>query len=247
MQQSREALMATGQLMWQRGLIAGTDGNLSLRIGPDRFLVTVTGVPKGRMRAEDLVLIDGDGRRIEEGHEASSEIRVHLAAYSVRPDVSAVIHAHPPAALALSLAGVEMEPPIIPESILSLGPVGSAQYQTPGSSELADVLRETLRCHDAVIMERHGALTLGRSLDEAYHRMESLEHTAKTMWMARALGPLQPLPAPEVQRLHTLARNLSPEHPRHQDPACARSAPDIKEEDIPALVREVLARVREQR
>ena len=96
-------------------------------------------------------------------------------------------------------------------------------------------------------MERHGALTLGRNLEEAYHRMESLEHTAKTMWMARALGPLQPLPAPEVQRLNTLARKVAPEHPRHQDPACARSTSGVNEEDVAALVREVLARVKEQR
>ncbi len=241
-----EELISIGRLMWERSLIAGTDGNLSLRIGPDRILATATGVPKGRMKADDLVVIDASGRRISGDRDASSEIRVHLAAYAVRPDISAVVHAHPPAALAMSLAGIEMEPPFIPESVLSLGPVARAEYRTPGSMELAGVLEENLRCHDAIMMERHGALTLGRSLEEAYNRMESLEHTAKTIWMARALGPVEPLPAPELHRLEDLARKAAPEHPRQRDPVCRRGLQDTGPEEISSLVRDVLARVRER-
>jgi len=230
--------------MWERGLIAGTDGNLSLRLGPERILTTATGVPKGRMRDEDLVLIDASGRKISGEKEPSSEVRVHLAAYRVRSDIHAVVHAHPPAALALSLVGEEMDPPVVPESVLILGPVGTAAYRTPGSEELAGVLGELLRCHDAVIMERHGALTLGKTLDDAYNRMEALEHTAKTLWMARTIAPVKGLPSSELRRLDELVAKTLPTHPRFSDPVCGIREESIDREEISRLVREVLERVR---
>jgi len=241
----RLEMVEIGRLMYEHDLIAGTDGNLSFRLSRDRILATPSGIAKGRMKADDLVLTDLSGRKLSGRLPVSSEIKVHLAAYRLRSDIFAVLHAHPPATLALSLAGVEMDPPVIPETVLSLGPVATANYDTPGSSSLAEKMESALLCHDAMIMERHGALVLGRDLFEAYHRMESLEHTAKTLWMARSLGPVKPLPQGELERLQELAKNSGAGHPAGVHPACGTApAEDSTTEMIERLVREVIFRLR---
>jgi len=243
----RLEMIEIGRLMYEHGLIAGTDGNLSIRLGKERILATPSGVAKGRMKADDLVLTDLSGKMVAGRLPVSSEIKVHLAAYRLRPDISAVLHAHPPASLALSLAGVEMDPPVIAETVLSLGPVVTSDYETPGSSSLAEKMESALLCHDAMIMERHGALVLGRDLYEAYNRMESLEHTARTLWMARSLGPVKPLPPGELERLRKIAKNSGAGHPAEIHPACRQESVDPSmTKMIEDLVREVILRVRSE-
>jgi len=238
----RRLMVDIGRLMYARGLIAGSDGNLSVRLKGGRILATPSGVAKGRMTPEKLVVTDTSGKVLIGREKPSSELKVHLAAYRLRPDIDAVVHAHPPAALALSLAGIEMEPPAIPEAVLTLGPIARTEYKAPGSQALAERMEKGLRCHNAMIMERHGALTLGRDLEEAYNRMESLEHTAQTLWMAKLLGPITPLPEKDRMELGRVAAEGGITHPATTDPSCRVEQP-AREEEIRDLVREVFDRL----
>ncbi len=191
--------------MYQRGYVSAMDGNVSARLGPDRLLATPAGAAKGYLKAEELVVIDGLGRPVAGRGKPSSEIKVHLAAYRVRPEVGAVVHAHPPATVAHSIAGISLAQCIVPESVLTLGAIASAAYAPPGSHTLAEAVEAQLRCFDALVMDRHGSVTLGGDVFEAYYRLEALEHTALTSLYARRLGPVRPLPADEVERLYAIA------------------------------------------
>ena len=207
----RRALVDVGRWMWDRNLIAGTDGNISVRLGEGHILSTPSGIPKGRMRESDLVVTDLQGAVVEGGGVPSSEIKVHLAAYRLRPDISAVVHAHPRTAVALTLAGVSLAPAIIPETVLTLGIIAAADYETPGTEDLACKMEKSLLRHDAIIMERHGTITLGADPYHAYNRLESLEHAAQILYMARNLGTVEPLPENEVEHLFQIAAHS--DHP----------------------------------
>jgi L-fuculose-phosphate aldolase len=242
----RQAVVDLGRCMYERGYISGTEGNLSTRLPEGRILITPSGVAKGRLCVDDLVVTDSDGAVLS-GGRPSSEIQVHLAAYRLRPEVGAVIHAHPKAVVAHSLAGVSLEPAVIPETVLILGTIAAAAYEMPGSSSLAAVMEEVLRGHEVIIMERHGTLTLGRDILQAYHRLESLEHTAQTLYMARTLGAVEPLSSEEVERLWALVKR-SEIASAADSGSCA--AEDLSDEDrhtlvelVETLVRRVLKRL----
>ena len=246
--QLRFELVALGRRQRHHGLVAGTDGNLSARLRNGHVLATPSGIAKGTMEADDLVVTDLDGRRVSGTRTPSSELLVHLAAYRLRPEVNAVVHAHPPAAIAHSLAGISLEPVIVPESVLTLGTVAATDYATPGSSELAARMENALRCYDAILMERHGSVTLGADPAEAYHRLESLEHTARILYMARNLGPVAPLPTGEVERLHQLAEAAGVQRPYRADASCRSRGSCGKGEDgeerlLEDIVGRVLARL----
>ncbi len=157
------------------------------------------------MRPGDLVIADASGNKVSGAGKVSSEFFTHLAAYEERPDITAVVHAHPPVATALTLAGVSMAEPILPELVMALGGVPVAAYATPGTGEGAEVVRAPLRQCDAIMLDRHGALTVGAGLMEAYFKMEKLEHAALTLYHARALGKAPPLDASQLERI-ALAR-----------------------------------------
>lgn len=247
--QLRFDMVALGRRMYAQGLVAGTDGNLSVRLPGGHVLATPSGVAKGQMEPPDLVVTDTDGRVVAGSRPPSSELRVHLAAYRLRPDVGAVVHAHPPAATAHSLAGISLAPVIVPESVLTLGMVAATDYATPGSEELAERMTDALRCYDAILMERHGSVTLGADLDEAFHRLESLEHTARILYMARTMGPVDPLPAAEVERLHLIAERAGTSRPYRRDATCrraARCAHGGETDEDAALLDELVRRVMER-
>lgn len=206
--------------MYERGYIAALDGNVSVRLSERRILATPAGAAKGELDPADLVVTDPEGRVLGGSGRPSTELRVHLAAYRLRPDVHAVVHAHPPAAVAHSLAGVSLTPTVIPETVYTLGTIAATDYGTPGTPELAQRMEDALRCHDAVLMERHGTVTLGADLWQAYHRLESLEHTARILYMARTLGPVEPLPAAEVEKLYALAEQAGIRWPFRAEAAC---------------------------
>lgn len=197
---ARDALCRWGHRLYQRGLVSALDGNLSLRIAPDRFLVTRSGVCKGDLTPADIVTADDQGRRIAGDGKVSSEFLTHLAAYAERPEITAVVHAHPPFATALTLAQLSMADPVLPEVLMGLGAIPTAAYATPGTPEGAEVVRPLIRSHDAVLLDRHGALTCAGTLDHACHLMEKVEHAAKVLWAARCLGPLPQLNDGEVAR-----------------------------------------------
>jgi L-fuculose-phosphate aldolase len=201
----RRALVEICHRTYRQGFIAAMDGNVSARLGRDRVLVTPSGFHKGLIQSEDLVVTDLRGRRISGRHKPSSEFLMHELAYAERDDVGAVLHAHPPIAVALALAGVSLQTCVLSESCLSLGAIVTAPYATPTTAEVPDSLRELVRKWNAIILQRHGALTLGVDLEQAYNRMEIVEHTAKIIHAARVLGPVVPLAEAEVEKLRRLA------------------------------------------
>lgn len=187
--------------MYQRGLIASSEGNVSASLGPDRILMTPRGLHKGFLRPNQLVVTDLDGRRISGNFPPSSELQLHLLVYHERPDVGAVVHAHPTMAIACSLADVSLSDAVVPEVITSLGAIPTAPYATPGTAEAAQSIQSLIRRFDAIILARHGSVTVGKDLREAYSKLEMLEHTAHILFMTRLLGPIAPLPREEVARL----------------------------------------------
>jgi L-fuculose-phosphate aldolase len=179
--------------LYERGLIAGPDGNVSVRLGPDRLLVTPSGLSKVDVTAESLVEVGLDGRPLGGGGRASSELRMHLAIYRARPDVLAVVHAHPPTATAFGVAGETIPDRVLPEVICQMGSVALVPYATPGMDAAASAFAPFLAGHDAFLMANHGATTVGPSLEAAHQRMESLEHAARIVLAARLLGRVTPL------------------------------------------------------
>ncbi len=202
--------------MYDKGLIAAGDGNVSARLDDDRVLVTPTGFHKGFIKPEELIVTDVHGKKLKGTHKPSSEFMMHELCYVERPDVRAVVHAHPPITVGLALAGVSLAQCVLSETCLILGAILTAPYSTPTTEEVPNILRPYVRQANAVVMDRHGALTVGRDLDEAYNRMEAMEHAARITHAARVLGPVVPLPRPEVDKLAALARSLG--IPRAPDP-----------------------------
>ena len=191
------------------GLIAGQDGNISVRLGRDRVLVTPTGLVKSLLTGGDMVEVDATGRRRGGRRNASSELDLHLRILAQRPDVGAVVHAHPPMATGFAVAGEEIPANLLPELIFLVGQVPIVPYGTPGTPELGDRVVPYLEGHDALLLANHGAVTMGRTLDQAWIRMESLEHAARIIVAARAVGEggggrPRPLDAASVERLEAL-------------------------------------------
>jgi L-fuculose-phosphate aldolase len=208
----RREMLRVGRLMWERGYVAATDGNLSVRMGANRLLVTGSGVSKGFLSDEDLVIIGLDGEPVSayrgRGSHPSTEIAMHLEVYCQRPDVNAVVHAHPPLATAFSIAGVSLARCVIPEVIVTLGGIPTAEYATPGTTEVPVSIREAIREYDAMILAHHGSLTVGDTLWEAYLRLEKVEHTAEITLAAQQLGQVHTLSPQAVEKLTEKRREL---------------------------------------
>ena len=191
-----------------RGLVAGQDGNISVRLGPDRILVTPSGLIKGLVTSSDMVVVDGRGRKRGGRRNPTSELDLHLRILSLRPDVAAVVHAHPPTATGFALAGEGFETFALTELIFQVGRVPLVPYGAPGTPELGDRVSPFLNGHDALLLAHHGAVTMGPTLDTAWIRMESLEHAARMLLVARTLGRVMELDAAAVAAL--LARRPAP-------------------------------------
>jgi len=208
----RREMVRVGRLMWERGLIAATDGNLSARLGANRLLVTASGVSKGFLADEDLAIIRLDGEPVSSyrGRDLhpSTEIAMHLEVYRQRPDVNAVVHAHPPLATAFSIAGVSLARCVIPEVIVTLGGIPTADYATPGTAEVPASIQQAIRDYDAIILSHHGSLTVGATLWEAYLRLEKVEHTAQITLAAQQLGQVNTLSPQAVEKLADKRREL---------------------------------------
>ena len=187
--------------LYERGLIAGPDGNVSVRVGKDRLLATPTGMSKCDVGLSDLVELSLDGEQRHGTRAPSSEILMHLRIYARRPEVMAVVHAHPPAATAFAVAREPVMDAVLPEVILQMGTVALVPYAAPGTRALADSLDPFLAGHDAFLLANHGATTIGPSLTAAHQRMESLEHAAKILLGARLLGRVTMLSESDVHEL----------------------------------------------
>jgi L-fuculose-phosphate aldolase len=197
----RRAVVLACRRLHDRDLIGAGEGNVSVRLGPGRFLVTPSGANKALLAPRDLVIVDGAGAVVRGKGRASTEVRMHLAAYAARPDVGAIVHAHPVTAVALTVAGLPPPNDLVPEAAVTLGEIAVAPFATPGTAEVPASLAPLLPAHDVVLLERHGALALGRTLAEALDRMETLERVARIALVARLAGSCEPLAAVAVDRV----------------------------------------------
>ncbi len=194
-----------------RGLIAASDGNVSCRIGPDRLLVTPSGRPKGGLAPSDLLVVNLDGELVSGAGRPSSELKMHLAVYHKRADVNALVHAHPPLLTAFTLAGVAFASDVLPEVWLTIGPVPTAPYATPSTREVPDSIEPFIADHRAILLERHGALTFGGTMEEACMRLEKLEHAAHTLYYAVMIArrPPDALAKEDLEKLEEVRRAMA--------------------------------------
>lgn len=224
--QLRAELVQIGQLMYQKGFIAASDGNISVRLDAERILITPSGLHKGLLEPDDLVIVDPDGRKIGYGRHRhrrpTSELPMHLEAYRLRPDISAVVHAHPPITVALSIAGIPLNDCLLPEVIVFLGLIPTTAYATPSSEENVRAIREFITNHDGLVLQRHGSLTVGNDPMQAFMRLETMEQQARMRFMLAQLGPdvYNPMPPHEVRKLLDMRVQMGLAHPGEADNFC---------------------------
>lgn len=203
-QEHKDEIVHFGKLLHQTGLVAATDGNLSVRLSDGNFLCTPTLMSKGMMSPDDLVVVDALGQKVSGRRNVSSEIAMHLFIYRNRPDVNAVVHAHPPTATGFAAAGIPLDSALCSEIIIALGTVPLANYETPGTPELAEALAPLISDHDAILMANHGVVTYGEDLLTAYMNMETVEHYAKIALVTHMLGRQKPLSETHVSKLREI-------------------------------------------
>lgn len=197
----RGAVCQVAKMAYDKGFITNVDGNFSVRIREREVLITPAGYPKAFLQPQDIALIDLDGKVVSGDTRPSTEVSMHIMAYRERPEMRAICHAHPKHAVAFTLAGLSLDITVIPEVVVTIGTIPTAPYGTPGTQELPDSLRETIKISDVVMLERHGALTLGTTMIDAFRKLEVVEHTAEILYYARTLGGVKELSAGEVQKL----------------------------------------------
>lgn len=206
----KQEMCEIGKRVYNRGMVASNDGNFSVKLNENEFLCTPTGVSKGFMTPEYICKVDAQGNTLEanEGFRPSSEIKMHMRIYQERPDVQAVVHAHPMYATTFAIAGISLTEKIMPEAVIFLGEVPLAKYGTPSTVEIPDSIMPYLQDYDAVLLENHGALSYGDSLLAAYHKMESVEFYAQLLYQTKMIGGPQILSDERVEELYELRRNM---------------------------------------
>jgi len=197
----RRDVCTVGRWFHQRGFVASTDGNISLRLDPHRILTSPTAISKGMMSPDDLVITDFEGQKISGRRNPSSELAMHLLIYKRRPDINAVCHAHPPAATGYAAAGLPLNKALVSEMVLALGCIPVARYATPGTPELTEALEPLVQHYDAILLANHGVVTYGSDLLTAFFRMETAEHFACVSLVTELLGKQVLLSSEDVEKL----------------------------------------------
>src|SRR5258705_2408275 len=200
----RADIVEIGRRMYARGYTAANDGNMRVRLGADRLLMTPRSVCKGLMTPDMMCITDLDGKKLQGDRDPSSEMLMHLEVYRQRPDVQAVVHAHPPTATGFAVAGIPLDRPVLAEVLTTLGSIPIAEYATPSTAELPEAVHKYIKAHDGMLLANHGALTVGPDLFAAYYTMETIEHFAKISLVARMLGRENLITRQEVDRLQGL-------------------------------------------
>jgi L-fuculose-phosphate aldolase len=205
----KQLIIEIGKRIWTRGFVASNDGNISVKLNDKELLTTPTGVSKGFMSPDMIIKVDNNGKVISGNskYRPSSEVKMHLEVYKERPDIKSVVHAHPPYATSFAVAGIPLNKCVLPEAVIVIGAVPIAKYGLPSTMEIPDSIREHIKNSDAILLENHGALTLGTDLLNAYHKMETLELTASIVWKAIQLGNVNVLQEKERDRLMALRSN----------------------------------------
>ncbi len=197
--QLREAIVEVGRIGYAKGFLTANNGNISVRLANGDVLITPSGLCKGRLTTADLFVLKPDGTTVSPAADpdlrTSSETPMHLEALAVRPDVRAVLHAHPPCSIALSVAEKPLQPLMVPEVAVALGDVPTSAFGMPSSADDARIIRELIEDHDALILRNHGSLTVGRHLDEALINLERMEHAAEVQILAELLGKVTLYPS----------------------------------------------------
>ncbi len=198
----KEQIVETARRSYERGHIVAGDGNISVRVAPNRCIATPSGVSKGWMKPEMMVVVDIAGNPLEPSdYKVSSEWPMHQVIYQARPDVNAVVHFHPPYATGFAVAGLSLDKAILSEVVLTLGCVPLADYGTPSTRELTDAIEPFLAYHDALLMANHGAVAYADTLEKAFNKLETLEHTCKISAIARSLGNENTIPERAISKL----------------------------------------------
>src|SRR3954453_22554465 len=248
----RADIVEVGRRMYARGYTASNDGNISVRLDAHRLLMTPKSVCKGFMTPDMMCVTDLDGKKLEGERDPSSEALMHLEVYRQRPDVHAVVRAHPPIATGFAVAGIPLTRAVLAEVLTTLGSIPIAEYATPSTAELPDAVRHYIKAHDGMLLANHGALTVGGDLMSAYYKMETIEHFAKISLVARLLGRENLIAREEVDRLQGLRGTYGIKAPAPicadppvEDAACQvveapigrglRLVPDILEPPAPAF------------
>lgn len=202
-QQFRKQIIDTNRVCVDCGLISSSDGNISICVAEDHYLITASGLYKRKLKDKHILAVNSKGEMLhgKSDLKPSSEILMHMAVYRQRPDIRAVLHAHPPFATALTIAGLPFPNNIVPEIPALLGEVAIAAYATPGTTDLAASISGLISNHDAILLSNHGSLTVGKTLEQALINLERLELVAKMFYLAKTMGQIVPLPDSEISRL----------------------------------------------
>lgn len=207
--EAKKGIIEVGKRMYDKNFVASNDGNISVKVGDNAIWTTPTGVSKGFMTPDMLVKMDLDGKVLVGRHKPSSEVKMHLRVYNENPDVTAVTHAHPPVATSFAIAGISLDRAILPEAVVNLGSVPIAHYATPGSTDVPDSIAPYCKSHNAVLLANHGALSWGKDIYEAYHRLESLEYYATVlMYTGNIIGKSNELSCNQVSELIEIREKL---------------------------------------
>ncbi len=238
----RREMARAGRLLYERDLLTALDGNISLLLGPGRLLTTPSGACKGRLDPDDMVVVDERGEPFPGQRRPSSELKMHLAIYAVRPDVRVVVHAHPPHATAFAVAGVPLDSVALAEVVYNVGVVPLTEYALPSTDRLARIIGQYIPYYQALLLRNHGVVTVGKDLWDAYHRMESVEHFARILLYAKQLGGVEELDSEQIGQLCQLRRNAGELGP---NPLCDEIPPDVAASS-PAAVGPSAAACREE-
>jgi L-fuculose-phosphate aldolase len=223
----RQDIVRVGELVFQKGWVAANDGNISIRLDENRVLCTPTATSKGMLQADDLIICDMQGKKLEGRKQGTSEIAMHLLIYNMRPDIRSVVHAHPPVATGFATAGKPLNQALLPEVIIGLGCVPLADYGLPGTPALTDGMLPYIPKYEAILMANHGAVCYGADVFSAYFKMETVEHYARIALVAELLGGPTVLPREEVRKLLDSRTRYGVKAMVSGEPGCPVSAEEV--------------------
>ena len=236
----KKEICEVGRKLWLKGFVAANDGNISVKVGENEFYCTPTGVSKGDLTPDMIIKVDKDGKKLEGKLNPSSEIKMHMRVYRERPDVTAVVHAHPPVATAFTVADIDLDQYVLPEAVLTIGAVPTCDYGTPSTMEIPDSLDPYLQDHDAFLLRNHGALTVGCNLTKAFFVMEEVEFNAVICKHAMDLGAVHEISCDQLKKLMDLRKkmNLPGRHPGIE---CEEETCNCNADLVETITKKVLA------
>ncbi|HOD80777.1 MAG: Methylthioribulose-1-phosphate dehydratase [Planctomycetes bacterium ADurb.Bin126] len=225
--EAKKEICDIGKRMWEKGFIAANDGNMTYRLGPNRFLCTPTGVSKGFLRPEDICTVDAAGKQIGGAKPRTSEIMLHLEIFHEMPHVNAVAHAHPPHATAFAVAGMEIPQNILPEVEIWIGHIPIAPYETPGGKQFAETILPHLRNKaNTILLANHGAVSFGDTVEHAYFHLETIDMYCQILLLAKQIGKIQLISDPKVRELLEIKKKIGNQDPRLDCETCSLAGSD---------------------